>query len=41
MPFVNETVEKWNSRNQNVQNMLAKPSNKSKAFNKTIIEQVR
>jgi hypothetical protein len=40
MPFITDTIEKWNTRNQNVQNLLHKSSNKGKVFNKGIVEQI-
>ena len=42
LPFVEETIEKWNSRTQMIKNINSSSHqmSKSKAANKTILEQV-
>ena len=39
MPFINETIERWNARTQNMSGLLQK--GQKKAFHKTILEQVQ
>jgi protein AATF/BFR2 len=40
LPFLSETIERWNTRNSNLHHLLNKGGSKGKAFNQGIVQQV-